>query len=608
MTGKPTDPSAAARRSRAFMALSRGLSAIFILVALVSNIEVFRYSFLAPERAGDLGVTFTQDSRLNSDILTIRDLEPGSPLSRLGLRNGDRLVTVPAGDNPTPASGRKPFAGERLQFTWLSPLPATHLSVVVPMAGQPKFTAGVVMQGLYAYFARTALLIVGAFIAWRGRSSLSNLALGMAFACNSICPPWLWPVPAGLFPVWRSLAFTGWAVAPLLLLTFAVQYTKENVRPIRPYEYALPWGCALIFASAVVPRFAGLQLPNWLGDSGLYPFVQPVKMASFLCYCAAFYYLARGSLQARGDMRPRFAILSLALFLTFFGSATYVVFAILGSINPLQSVSDALDVSRYVGTFLFAYAILRHRVLDLGFALNRTLVYGAVSAVLLAAFGLIEWAVEHFFPVRGREQNVMMDAAIALGVFLTFHRVRDVAEHVIERLFFRRWQMAEAELRRFVREAAFVTKSAALAKAFAKALSQYAEGAEAALYFAGSGAYTRTCGEVEGAAARLDPDLPVLVTLRADPKPVELHDEAPGGALIAPMVNRNEVAGVVLLGPKPNGLSYRPDEIELIGWATRQVGLDLYALKVEQLEADKGDLSKTVAALERALSLKSATA
>jgi len=42
---------------------------------------------------------------------------------------------------------------------------------------------------------------------------------------------------------------------------------------------------------------------------------------------------------------------------------------------------------------------------------------------------------------------------------------------------------------------------------------------------------------------------------------------------------------LAVLGSKPSGLHWRPDEIELVGWATRQVGLDLHALKVEQLEA-----------------------
>jgi hypothetical protein len=191
-----------------------------------------------------------------------------------------------------------------------------------------------------------------------------------------------------------------------------------------------------------------------------------------------------------------------------------------------------------------------------------------------------------------------VDAAIAVGVFLTFHRVRAVVEHVIERLFFRRWQKAEAAFREFVREAAFFTKAPALTQAFVQALNAYAEGTSAAVYLAEGRSYARAAGDVPGVAAPLAADLSLLVSLRADPKPVQVHDDALKAALIAPMVKRNEVIGLAILGPKPSGYDYRPDEVELIGWATRQVGLDLHALKVEGLEADKADLRRKVSALK----------
>jgi hypothetical protein len=162
-----------------------------------------------------------------------------------------------------------------------------------------------------------------------------------------------------------------------------------------------------------------------------------------------------------------------------------------------------------------------------------------------------------------------------------------VVGHGVEHLFFRRWREAEAGLRRFVREAAFVTQPAALTQAFARALTDYGEGAQAAVYLADGRRYQRAAGDVAGLGAQLEPDLAVLVRLRADLKPVEAeNDDALAAALIAPMVNRNEVIGAVVLAPKPSGLDYRPDEIELIGWASRQIGLDLHALKVEQLQRD----------------------
>jgi len=51
------------------------------------------------------------------------------------------------------------------------------------------------------------------------------------------------------------------------------------------------------------------------------------------------------------------------------------------------------------------------------------------------------------------------------------------------------------------------------------------------------------------------------------------------------MVHRGEVIGVALLAGREPGVAFRPDEEALLGWATLQVGLDLHALEVEQLQA-----------------------
>jgi GAF domain-containing protein len=89
------------------------------------------------------------------------------------------------------------------------------------------------------------------------------------------------------------------------------------------------------------------------------------------------------------------------------------------------------------------------------------------------------------------------------------------------------------------------------------------------------------------------------VTLRADGKPLDLdarRGALPAG-LAAPMINRNEMTGLLLLGHKPSGGGYRPDEIELIGWAATQIGLDLHALKVEELQETAASQAHEIAVL-----------
>ena len=68
--------------------------------------------------------------------------------------------------------------------------------------------------------------------------------------------------------------------------------------------------------------------------------------------------------------------------------------------------------------------------------------------------------------------------------------------------------------------------------------------------------------------------------------------------------------GFVLLGRKPNGESYRPDEVELLEFAAHQVGLDLHALEVEELRRElqraraAEDALRTVIATERSAPLE----
>ena len=87
--------------------------------------------------------------------------------------------------------------------------------------------------------------------------------------------------------------------------------------------------------------------------------------------------------------------------------------------------------------------------------------------------------------------------------------------------------------------------------------------------------------------------------MRAERGPVELaaaHSGLPG-ALALPMLDQGALAGFVLVDRKGDGADYRPDEVELLGWAACQVGLDLQALHARDLEALVVSLNEKVARL-----------
>jgi hypothetical protein len=270
------------------------------------------------------------------------------------------------------------------------------------------------------------------------------------------------------------------------------------------------------------------------------------------------------------------------------------------SASLLLSVLTGMVVLYFAALAFLAYAVLRRRLFDLGFALNRTLVYGVVSFILLAGFGLGEWSVDHLVPESWRRASELYSAGIALVLFLSFHRLRDAVERQVERLFFHRWQQNEAALRRFVASAGHFHQTPALCRAFAEEATRFCEGAPAALYLrAADGGFRLQAGGLSGAAEAYDEDDHAFALMRAERRAVALataHGALPG-ALALPMLDQGALAGFVLVGPKSDDADYRPDEVELLGWAAHQVGLDLQALHARDLEAQVVSLNETVARL-----------
>ena len=554
---------------------------------------------------GDLGFHW-EDGGLDG-FWRVDAVTPGGPAARLGLRKGDavRFDRI--------EGARSVRVGEAVGFTLSRAGARSHEAVTAgPPLARPRALAAR-SGALLSDGAWLMIGLIGLFVVLRSQWRGSTFLLGAALTCLGSLGtnPSLLESDPRLYPAFVCLSTVVFLAPPVLFLAFAGAARRETSGMALRAWTMLP--VAFAAAMTVVGAYgiwvgltARVLLDGWAAFK--------VAVAGMdLCYLLTIVLLGLAWRESRGRDRTRYGFMMAAIGLL--SASTQVVGTAINLTGNDWSLTNPLVIMHIVGSIagagVFAYAVLRHHVLDLGFVVNRTLVYGVLSTLLLVAFGLIEWAVDHFMPRGGRETSAVIDAGVALAVFLTFHRVRDFVEGLVEGVFFRSWQLAEAALRRFVREAAFVTRSERLTQAFATALSQYAEGAQAAVYLrrGDGGAYHRIDGAVAGVGEVLDPDDATLVAIRAEPKVLASGPDASSlqGALIAPMVHRNEVIGLVYLGIKPSGFGYRPDEIEVIGWATQQVGLDLHALKVERLEASETDLRKTVAVLEHALSLKSAT-
>jgi hypothetical protein len=277
------------------------------------------------------------------------------------------------------------------------------------------------------------------------------------------------------------------------------------------------------------------------------------------------------------------------------------------SMRNAQLLDPVLDSAVFNSLTLLAlslltYGILKQRLFDLGFAVNRTLVYGAAAFTLLCVFGLVEYIAKSMIPVAWPTAGPFISAGLAVVLFLMFHRLHHWFEHHIERLFFGEWHRAEAALRRFVESAGHFEQVDALCRDFVGEVRRYVGVEEAAIYLGGDhGGYELQAGALDGALDSYAEDGRGFAMMRTERSPLDLAsaNQPLPGALALPILNQGNLIGFLLVGAKSNDLQFRPDEIENLGEATQQVGLDLQALRARELRAmltEQQETNKRIAA------------
>jgi hypothetical protein len=571
-------------------------------LGLLIALRLFSLADDAANRAGlvgemtHVGGRFAPDPRSPRYFWRVMAVDPGGALDRAGVRVGDSI-------RPQPRLVRyvRHAAGERVPFYLDRRGQRLHGEIIMQPVRQ---TLAEQRSNVWAVLNRLGAMLttlIGGFILWRGWGNRTAMLLGAGmlplYVVVTTIPP-LFGTPIAS-TVYFALANVTYAFVHLLPL-FAMRMHAETARPLSPRSRK---AVRLFVATALLQQLIavgalvfGFALPTPFTTAVGFLFAQLGPMLSIVVLISAW----RNS---EGMQRNRIAV-------TLFSILAYVI-AALASFAMLdfnfffanRAAFGAILVfnllmAGLIAPTLLAYAVLRHKLFDLGFAVNRTLVYGGVSVLLLASFALIEWAIKSMIPKAWYGGSAYFSAAIAVGLFLLFHRIHHFVEHGVERLFFHKWQLNEAALKRFVAAAAHVEKPEALAGHYERELARFSGGASASLYTrTGRGTYASAAGDA------IDADDPALSAIRAEQGavvPAELGSAA-NAALALPMMHQAALAGFVLLGSKPSGEDYRPDEIAILGWATQQVGLDLQAIRVRDLEQQVITLSARNANLSEIL-------
>jgi hypothetical protein len=261
----------------------------------------------------------------------------------------------------------------------------------------------------------------------------------------------------------------------------------------------------------------------------------------------------------------------------------------LGHILPPEGLFEILTIVRACAYILLAYALMRRRLFDAGFVLNRALVVAVISSVLLVIFAVTEFAVDKLLHFHGRETSIIIDAAVALGVILGFHRIQHWVNHQVNHFFFHQWHEAAEALRAFLRSASHITDAGALQDKFIGAICRFADTDAAACYVRDTRGRFVAARHTPGMpAAPIDANDDLVIALQQHRDAV---DQGSGWAL--PMMLRGALSGFVLVYGKRSGLAYRPDELNLMHKAAQQLSSDLESLRVLAIEQERDALRET---------------
>ena len=527
----------------------------------------------SPEKAGTLGWVV---GPWEAEGYPIVSLMPGSPLAAAGAKVGDHVVLDRSGD-----IRRAMSVEERVGLTLRTAAGASHL-FVQPVAAGPvsTFDKATVVVG---WIATLLTITVGVLIGWR-RAESFTMRMFSASLLSKALGTFIFLLPAGAFQSFTVsvLAHFLRLAGSVCFLYFVLAYTGAMRRPS-------------IRRTFIAYTVFSASLTVWLvfARVGMLPFskeaVAAVRILGMGAALVSMAGLLIGWWRATGVVRQRLAWLSLCM------GAIYAIYFGLNA-GPILGGPEITDAFQLIGAFVVAaanaglgYAVLRHRILDFGFAVNRALVYGTTSIIVAALFMLGAQLVNRLIRFDGRADHSVIDLGIGLALALGARQIVRWVDPRVQKIFFRHWHAANAKLQQFRVERIHGIPTEAVKAEFVQALRGYTGADACALYLADdTGTLRRRNSTMDGAPDTLATDQRIALALRDDPAPQRISEAVDGipAALALPMSAHGRLLGAILLGPKPEGDPYRPDELTQLASSAHQVALELELRRLKRLEAE----------------------
>jgi signal transduction histidine kinase len=468
----------------------------------------------------------------------------------------------------------------RLYWYALATAPGSALppAAVAPSLNTlPRLISDLLAVGVIPAFTTMGALIVSRARARSRRIGWLYCAIGLAAATDGFCGTYAivallaapGALPAGLAFAWIQ-SWSVFIVLGLLFVFLPLLYPTGGLlsrrwRPVAVCAIGLLGGGIVLRAVAPVPLGNNLlnfpaSVANPLGIAALGPAIAVITPI-FLLLLLLLSLLAATSLllrlrRVRGEEREQ---LKWFAYMAALVVVAWVTDNLLSVYFPRETATRAYDSVFTLASPLLAslplltgLAILKYRLFNIDLLINRTLVYGALTALVVGLYALIVGGVSALFGSGGN----LLISLIATGVVaLLFQPLRGWLQRGVNRLTYGQRDEPYAVVAQLGRRLESIPAPEAMLPAI-----------------------------IETVAQALKLPYAAIALKRGD----ELHTEAVFGApveaaLTLPLVYQAETIGQLTLGPRQRGEAFTTADRRLLEDLARQIGVAAHGV---QLTAD----------------------